>query len=504
MEAKDKNSENKCSCVSNKSISSYCQKCVQYICKDCHVTTHLGHDTEVIDLAEKATRFLWEYQKLSSVVNLIADRRQVHIKQESIKGMVEELKEKLAKAKRDLQEDVRKSLELTLSYLPTSPLVKDFERQKMELGGDPDNPVDNLKVELSKICSSLLHQIMKSEFESADKFLASKDLEKYQRELDKINELSSGDMEYIKELGKLKRTSIEYSYNPMRILGMIRVNTEIKKPDRLIQIDREKNTLGIYYIKTKAAVETQINSNIIIPYRFVSIEVLGNLYIVGGDNSHGYYLRSIYLYDEIRGVLIALEDMREARSRHSVCSRENKIFAIGGENVNGVLDSCEEYDCKENVWKNLPKLNQKRCGHSSCVVDEYVYVGFGWNEEYLNSIERLKIHHSDSWEKFKIGKKQDVPALQVCGMATISKHEILVFGGYKEGEVLNNETFIIDTKENDCKNQKATPEPEAFISSETKVIDGVVYSFGFKQGGLYAYNIKNDDWMLTEQGDLQL
>jgi hypothetical protein len=418
--------------------------------------------------------------------------------------MVEELKEKLTKAKRDLQEDIRKSLESTLNYLPTSPLVKDFERQKMELGGDPDNPVDNLRGELSKICLSLLHQIMKNEYESANKFLATKDLEHYQRELDKINELSAGDMDYIKELGKLKRTSIEYSYNPMTILGMIKVNTEIKKPDRLIQINREQNTLGIYHIKTKTGVKTQISSSIIIPYRFVAIEVLGNFYIVGGDNGHGYYLRSIYLYDEIRGVLIALEDMTEARSRHSLCSQEHQLFAVGGENVNGVLDSCEEYDCKENVWKTLPKLNQKRCGHSSCVVDGYVYVGFGWNEEYLDSIERLKIANANSWEKFKIGKKQDVPALQVCGMTTIGKHEILVFGGYKEGEHLTNETFIINTKENSCKKQRTMPEAEAFISSETKVIDGIVYSFGFKQGGLYAYDIKRNEWILTEQDKLQL
>lgn len=501
METKGKSAENTCACGGSKTVTSYCQKCSQYICKDCHVTTHLGHDAEVVDLAEKATRFLWEYQRLLSTVSLISDRRQIHIKQESIKGIIEELKGRLARTKREFQEDVQKSLEGTLSYLPTSPLVREFERQKMELGGDPDNPVDNLREDLSKICSSLLHQIKDSKYESADKFLESKDLKKYQDELEQINRLSAGDMDYIRELGKLKRTSIQYSYNPMTILGMIRVNSEVKRPDRLIQIDREKNTLNIYHVKTKAVVKTQVNSSFIIPYRFVSIEAQGNLYLIGGDNDHNCYLRSVYLYDEIRGVLIALEEMTEARSRHALSSEGNLIFATGGENVNGVLSSCEQYDCKENGWKDLPRLHSRRCGHSSCAVDGHVYVGFGWDKDYLDSVERLKVDGGDSWQRFKVAKL-DAPPLQICGMAAIGKHEVLVFGGYKEGEKLSNEVFAINVKENTWKRKREMPEEEAFIGSETKVLDGTVYSFGYTKGGMYSYDVRRDEWEFTEQSKL--
>eukprot|EP00826_Nyctotherus_ovalis_P052176 TRINITY_DN6587_c0_g1_i11.p1 TRINITY_DN6587_c0_g1~~TRINITY_DN6587_c0_g1_i11.p1 ORF type:complete len:312 (-),score=87.32 TRINITY_DN6587_c0_g1_i11:171-1106(-) len=309
-------------------------------------------------------------------------------------------------------------------------------------------------------------------------------------------------MDYIRELGKLKRTSIQYSYNPMTILGMIRVNSEVRRPDRLIQIDRERNTLSIYHIKTKAVVKTEVNSSFIIPYRFVSIEAQGNLYLIGGDNDHSWYLRSVYLYDEIRGVLIALEEMTEARSRHALSSEGNLIFATGGENVNGVLSSCEQYDCKENAWRDMPRLNFKRCGHSSCVVDGHVYTGFGWDKEYLDSVERLKVEGGDSWERFKVARNQDVPSLQICGMAAIGKYDILVFGGYKDGEKLSNEVFVINTKENTWRRKKDMPKEEAFIGSEVKVADGTVYSFGYTKGGLYSYDVRRDEWEFTEQSEL--
>lgn len=499
MESTKETAENKCSCPNNRNATSYCNKCKLYICKDCHVLNHIDHDSEVIDLAEKTTKFLGEYQKLSSAVNLISDRRQIHIKQESIKDIIEELKMRLIKTKKEFQEDIKKSLDGTLNYLPTSPLVKEFERKKMELGGEPDNPVDKLREELARICLDLLHKIMKDQYVSADKFLSSMDLKKYQEELERINELSSGDMDYIQELGKLKRTNIEYSYNPMTILGMIRVNTEVKKPDRVIQFDREKNSLNIYNIKTKSSTSTQVNSGFILPYRFISIEVASNVYLVGGDNNHGYYLKSIHLYDEIRGVLIALAEMFEARSRHSLSSHKDSIFAIGGENSTGVLNSCEQYDIKENVWKTFPRLHQRRCGHSSCVVDGHLYVGFGWDGEYLNSIESLNIEYGTAWSIVKLEKGRSLPALQIAGMIHIGTQEILVFGGYEEGEKLSTTSFVVNLKKNTWKKMKELAEGEAFIGSEAKKMGEMIYSVGYVKGGLYSYDIRRDVWNFTEQ-----
>eukprot|EP01022_Parablepharisma_sp_SALTPOND_P009923 TRINITY_DN140_c1_g1_i2.p1 TRINITY_DN140_c1_g1~~TRINITY_DN140_c1_g1_i2.p1 ORF type:complete len:625 (+),score=68.21 TRINITY_DN140_c1_g1_i2:8802-10676(+) len=502
MEGKARDGENKCATGDKKPVKSYCQRCKVYICTDCHVTKHIDHDSEVIDLAEKATRFLAEYQKLYRAAILMSDRRQVHIKDESIDSIVNDLKSRLVKAKESLQGDINKSVEATTKYLPTSPLLKDFLRKKSELGGKPEDPLIKLKQELSKACAELLHHITQSRYESADKFLSPEVVKKYEEEIEKMNQLTAGDMDYIQELAKLKKTQIEYSYDPMTVLGMIKVETKAKKPDRVIQFDRERNVLNIYNVAGKKATAAKVEAGFMLPFRFISIETANNVYLIGGDNDHGYYLKSMYLYDELRGVLIALANMIEARSRHAAVSDGDNIYVIGGENSEGVLGSCEKYEIKENAWKALPQLKEKRCGLSACILDRYIYAGFGWDKEYINTIERLELTRERAWETIKLSKKHRLPALQAPGIVQTKENEMMIFGGYKEDEELTAETIILDTKNNTIKKGKGLGEVEAFISSEVKKIGEVVYAFGYTKGGLHTYDIEKDEWGFIAQDQI--
>ncbi len=500
MEGKGKDAgENKCATGDKKAVRAYCKRCKVYICTDCHVTKHIDHDSEVIDLAEKATRFLAEYQKLSRMAILMADRRQVHIKDESIDAIVNDLKSRLTKAKESLQADINKSFEATTAYLPTSPLLQEFIQKKSILGGKADDPLTKLKEELGKVCKDLLHQITQNKYETADKLLSPEIVKKYEEEIEKMNNLTAGDMDYIQELGKLKKTQIEYSYDPMAVLGMIKVETKAKRPDRVIQFDRERNVLNIYNIETKKVATAKVDAGFVLPFRFVSVEAAGNVYVIGGDNDHGYYLKSAYFYDELRGALIALASMMEPRSRHAAASDGTRIFVMGGENATGTLATCEKYEPSENAWKSLPEFNEKRCGLSACVMGNWLYAGFGWNSSYLNSIERLDLTREKHWETIKLGKKQVLHELQVPGMVPLKDNEILIFGGYKEGEELTAETAVLDTKNNTVKKGKAMGAEEAFIASEVKKVGDSVYAFGYTKGGLHVYDIAKDEWEFTAQ-----
>ena len=88
------------------------------------------------------------------------------------------------------------------------------------------------------------------------------------------------------------------------------------------------------------------------------IEAENNIYLIGGDNDNNYYLRSVYFYDEVREVLILISNMLVPRSRHSVTKMNNFLFVTGGENNEGVLNSCESYDLKNNTWNILPELEK--------------------------------------------------------------------------------------------------------------------------------------------------
>ena len=504
MEAKPKEVENRCSTGDKKTVRAYCQKCKLYICTDCHVTKHIDHDAEVIDLAEKATRFLADYQKLSRTAILIADRRQVHIKDESIDAIVNDLKARLMKAKETLQGDIDKSVEATTNYIASSPLFHEFAQKKTELSGTNDDPLIKLKEELGKTCSNLLFQITKDQYETADKLLSPETMKKYEEEVEKMTKLTAGDMNYIHELCKLKNTQIQYSYDPMAVLGMIKIDTKAKKQERVVLFDREKSVINIYNAATKKLMLAKIDTGFVLPFRFVSIETGDNVYLIGGDNDHGFYLKSAYMCDELRGVMLSLANMAEARSRHAAVTNGDFIYAIGGENADGVLDSCERYEIKENAWKAMPKLNQKRCGLSVCVLGNYIYAGFGWDKEYLDTIERMDMERCKTWETVKLGKKQSLPDLQAPGMVPIGENSILIFGGYKIGEELTAETVVLDTKNGTVKKGKGLADPEAFISSEVKKIGDFVYAFGYSKNGLHSYDIVKDIWEFTPLDKIQV
>ena len=126
-------------------IRYYCTPCKIYISTDTFVKDHLNHET--IDLAEKSTRFLANYQKLSQMASLLANRRQVHIKDESIPKIMDEIRGKVLDAKINLQKDIGKSIEETANFLLNNPLVQEMSRKKAELAGKDDEELTEVKEE---------------------------------------------------------------------------------------------------------------------------------------------------------------------------------------------------------------------------------------------------------------------------------------------------------------------------------------------------------------------
>jgi len=476
-----------------KPVKYYCVTCKLYISAEAYVADHLEHD--VMDLAEKCTRFLAEYQKLSRMATLMSDRRQVHIKDESIEGIIAGIKDQILKAKAVLQGDINKSVDENVDYLLKSPLVQEFIRTKAELSGKDDDNLTKLKNELTKLCKELLTNISESKYETADQLISQEKLKAYEDSLKKITDNAGTDIDFIQEIRKLKQTKVEYSYNPMAVLGMIHVDAPVKKPPRVIQFDREKNVLQIYNVETKKVASTKIASGFILPFRFVGIEACNNVYLNGGDNDHGVYLKSHHLYDELRGVLIPLAEMNEARSRHALVAVEGKkqVYAIGGENSKGILNHCEYYDVAENKWVVGPELNEPRCGHSACVVGNSIYVIGGWNKKYLSSIEKLDFG-GHKWELIKLGKKSAIKPVQTAGAIAIKDDEMLIFGGYHDGEVLSKECYVYNIKSGAISKRKDMVEEEAFIGSELKKTGEIIYGFGYEKGGVHFYDIAKDEW----------
>eukprot|EP00831_Metopus_contortus_P020277 TRINITY_DN18910_c0_g1_i4.p1 TRINITY_DN18910_c0_g1~~TRINITY_DN18910_c0_g1_i4.p1 ORF type:complete len:187 (-),score=55.65 TRINITY_DN18910_c0_g1_i4:141-701(-) len=151
--------ENQCACKCKKPVKAYCEKCSEYICSDCIVAKHIDHEKNVIDLAEKCTKHLAEYQHLSYLATVVADRRQLYIKEESVEDIVSKVEKDVLEAKKQLDEDIKRSIDQNIGYLAVSPLMKYFARTKEELGGKSDDELNKLKSELAKMCKELLYNI---------------------------------------------------------------------------------------------------------------------------------------------------------------------------------------------------------------------------------------------------------------------------------------------------------------------------------------------------------
>ena len=227
----------------------------------------------------------------------------------------------------------------------------------------------------------------------------------------------------------------------------------------------------------------------ILPFRFVTIEAFNNVYLNGGDSDHGMFFRSHYLYDELRGTLINLAEMNEARSRHALVAIEPKqsILAIGGENAKGATKLCEFYEVAENKWTLGPKLNEGRCSLSACIFKNVVYAIGGWNISYFGSIEQLDTTAAEmKWQMVKLAKKNALKPSQAVGAIALNDDEILLFGGSQENDTFSKETYAFNVKSLALTNTRSEMvEGDVFISSETKKFDGIVYAFGYEKGGVH-------------------
>lgn len=251
--------------------------------------------------------------------------------------------------------------------------------------------------------------------------------------------------------------------------------------------------------------QLEMSIGFILPFRFVTIEACNNVYLTGGDNDHGIFYKSHYLYDELRGGLISLADMNDSRSRHSLARVDDKqrIYAIGGENSSGVLKKCEYYDIAENRWIEAPKLHDPRCGLSSCTIGNSIYVIGGWNQDYLGNIERLDASDDlNKWENVKLNKRSTLKPVQVVGAIEIKDSEILIFGGYQAKETLTTDCYVLNVKNMTISTRDDMKKPEAFISSEINKIGDFVYAFGYVMGGIHFYDTTNDKWEFIPQGEL--
>uniref|UniRef100_A0A8C1MAM0 Kelch-like family member 7 n=1 Tax=Cyprinus carpio TaxID=7962 RepID=A0A8C1MAM0_CYPCA len=112
-----------------------------------------------------------------------------------------------------------------------------------------------------------------------------------------------------------------------------------------------------------------------------SVEASGLIYVCGGslgNNVSGRVLNDCEVYDPNTEEWRALCGMREARKNHGLVVVNSRIYAVGGQNTLGGLDSVEYYEMGSNEWKMASPMPWRGVTVKCAAVGSVIYVLAGF------------------------------------------------------------------------------------------------------------------------------
>ena len=117
----------------------------------------------------------------------------------------------------------------------------------------------------------------------------------------------------------------------------------------------------------------------------------------------------------------------------------NEIFVAGGYTEGDLNKKCEKYSVANNVWTELPELNEFKCSQSLCLLDNKHLYSIGGlskidsNVQLNTTIERLDLQplNIQTWNWQVLPLRLNEAACDI-GCLALSKDEILIFGGWNK------------------------------------------------------------------------
>ena len=133
--------------------------------------------------------------------------------------------------------------------------------------------------------------------------------------------------------------------------------------------------------------------------------------------------------------------MTYARSKHSLCTDGRYLYVsgCGGAAKPDKLTpfswknsrSVERYDPLGLQWTVLPRMNEGRTRHSSCCLNEmlYVFCGQNFSREDMNSIERLDLSKRHQKWHLVYFSSLVLPPCANPSVSAFNSDKILIIGG---------------------------------------------------------------------------
>ncbi|XP_017285605.1 kelch-like protein 9 [Kryptolebias marmoratus] len=176
----------------------------------------------------------------------------------------------------------------------------------------------------------------------------------------------------------------------------------------------------------------------------------GFLFIVGGQSTYDTKgktaIDSAYRYDPRFDKWLQIASLNEKRTFFHLSSLKGKLFAVGGRNVSGEIDTVECYNLKKNEWTFVTNMVEPHYGHAGTVHGGLMYISGGITRDTFQKELWCYDPVADTW-----GRRADMMELRgLHCMCTVGDRLYVMGGNHFRGtsdydDVLGCEYYSPDT-----------------------------------------------------------
>ncbi|XP_043927427.1 kelch-like protein 9 [Protopterus annectens] len=164
------------------------------------------------------------------------------------------------------------------------------------------------------------------------------------------------------------------------------------------------------------------------------IAVIGNfLYVVGGQSNYDTKgktaVDSVFRYDPHFDKWMQMASMKEKRTFFHLSALKGRLYAVGGRNMVGEIDTVECYNPSNNDWTFSAKLREPHYGHAGTVHGDYMYVSGGITHDAFQKELMCYDPESNKWSR-----KADMSTVRgLHCMCTIEDRLYVIGGNHFQG-----------------------------------------------------------------------
>ncbi len=229
---------------------------------------------------------------------------------------------------------------------------------------------------------------------------------------------------------------------------------------------------------------------------FAAVAFEDRIYVVGGENADGV-LDSVLRFDASSTTWTKLSSKPTAVTDVRAVALGGKLYVPGGrlsDDPTDVTDRFERYDLRAEQWETLPALPAPRSGYALATLDGRLYVIGGWD----GSTFRREVFEYDpereSWQQ-----RADMPTARAFASVGVIEDRIFVFGGENErGPLANNEVYTPALEASDPWSRRAPlPQPRSRFGAAV-ALSSVILLGGHAGLPPARYNVLTDSWETLE------